>query len=166
MAHPNPAKTAKQPAISRAMTVKQALAFIERHGVVLEAARGPVPSLAEKIAGSPISGSWWGHPKGREIWRISQSVRDSKEILVCRLIDGKVTYVHRRLWPALVRLAARLGKGRLAAIREVHLPAGRHEVRVAPFPLWVPIAVVKEAKRLDEATATAQLGRWLDPDNA
>jgi len=51
------------------MTDKQALAFVKRHGIVLQAARGPVPSLAEAIAGGPIRGSWWGHPKGREIFR-------------------------------------------------------------------------------------------------
>ncbi len=38
---------------------KEGLAFVKRHGVVLHAARGPVPSLAEAIAGGPIRGSWW-----------------------------------------------------------------------------------------------------------
>src|SRR5438876_7163852 len=41
------------------MTPKQALSFVKTHGIVLESARGPVPNLAETIAGQPISGSWW-----------------------------------------------------------------------------------------------------------
>jgi len=49
----------------------EALAFVERHGVVLQAARGPVPSLAEAVAGGRIRGSWWGHPKGHEIFRVA-----------------------------------------------------------------------------------------------
>ena len=43
--------------------------FVEQHGVVLAAARGPVPSVAEAIAGEPIRGSWWGHEKGSQIFR-------------------------------------------------------------------------------------------------
>lgn len=59
-----------------------------------------------------------GHPKAREVFRASRAVRDSPEILVCRLIDAKVTYVHSRLWPALVRLADKIEPSRLEAIRE------------------------------------------------
>jgi hypothetical protein len=84
------------------MSPRGGLAFVKRHGVVLQAARGPVPSLAEAIAGSPIRGSWWGHPKGHEIFRVAEAICESKEVLVCKLVDGKVTYIHRRLWPALV----------------------------------------------------------------
>jgi hypothetical protein len=39
------------------MTPKEALAFVEHHGVVLEAARGPVPSLAEAVAGGRTTGA-------------------------------------------------------------------------------------------------------------
>ena len=45
------------------MTPKQALAFVKTNGVVLESARGSVPSLAEAVAGGPNRGSWWTHPK-------------------------------------------------------------------------------------------------------
>src|SRR3989442_15991096 len=85
------------------MTSGQALAFIREHGVVLEAARGPVPSLAEVIAGEPVRGSWWSHPKSHQIFAVTRAVRESDDVLVCRLIRGKVTFVHRRLCAALVR---------------------------------------------------------------
>jgi hypothetical protein len=79
---------------------KEALAFVERHGIVLQAARGPVPNLAEEIAGGPIRGSWWGHPKGKEIFRASKAICESSNVLVCKLIGGKITYVHRLgAWP-------------------------------------------------------------------
>src|SRR5256886_15484030 len=87
------------------MTSRQALAFIRQHGVVLEAAYGPVPSLAEAIAGERVQGSWWSHRKGHEIFTVTRAVRDSDEVLVCRLIKNKVTFVHRRLWPPPVRAA-------------------------------------------------------------
>src|SRR5436309_7495581 len=68
------------------MTSRGALAFIRRHGVVLEGARGPVPTLAEAVVGAPIRGSWWGHAKGHEIFWLTRAVRDSRDVLVCRLV--------------------------------------------------------------------------------
>jgi hypothetical protein len=38
------------------VTLEQALDFVREHGIVLESARGPVPSLADAIAGTPVSG--------------------------------------------------------------------------------------------------------------
>jgi len=126
---------------------KKAIAFVERHGVVLQAARGPVPSLAEAIAGETIRGSWSGHAKGREIFRASRAVCESPEVLVCKLVDNKVTYVHRRVWPALVKLAPRFGNERLAKVWEEHTNTGAHLSRQIPFPEWVPADVMKEAER-------------------
>ena len=52
------------------MTGADAIRFVERHGVVLESAKhATIPSLAEAIAGEPIRGGWWSHPKGKAIFR-------------------------------------------------------------------------------------------------
>ena len=142
------------------MSGEQALNFVAKHGIVLQAARGPVPSLAEAIAGGPIRGSWWGHPKGKEIFRAAAAVIASGDVLVCKLVDGKITYVHRRLWPALVRLASRLSKAQLAKVEEEHTPSGAHKSRRLAFPLWVPPEVLKAAQRLSEEEAEGQLSAW------
>jgi len=139
-----------------------ALEFVEQHGVVLESGRGPVPSLANAIAGADIRGSWWGHARGREIFRATRAVRDSDDVLVCRLIDGKITYVHRRLWPALVRIADTLDARRLAAIREEHTSSGAHRNVTTPFSEWVTPALRSAAKKISESAAVAQLGDWAD----
>jgi len=106
---------------------KEALAFVERRGIVLQAARGPVPNLAEAIAGGPIRGSWWGHPKGKEIFRAAEAICKSPNVLVCKLIGGKITYVHRRLWPALVKLASRLREEQFAKVWNEHTASGAHQ---------------------------------------
>lgn len=142
------------------MTPRQAHAFVRKNGVVLEAASGPVPSLAEAIAGAPLRGSWWAHPRGREIFKLTHAVRASKDVLVCRLVNGRVTYVHRRLWPALVRAALRFSPGQLAQVREIHTPAGRHAVSEVAFPDWVPHEVSAEASELSEEQAVLELGAW------
>jgi hypothetical protein len=140
-----------------AMTARQALAHIRRHGVVLEAARGPEPSLVEVIAGEPVRGNWWSHPKSREIFAVTRAVRDSDDVLVCRLIRGKITFVHRRMWPALVRAAGRLQTDRLSQVREVHTSSGRHVTKEIAFPDWVPSSVRQAARTLSEEAALAEL---------
>ena len=144
-----------------AMTSRQALAFIRKHGVVLEAARGPVPSVAEAIAGEPLRGSWWAHPKGREIFAVTRAIRDNDDVLVCRLVNGKITFVHRRLWPALVRAAGRLPPDHLSRVREVHTKSGRHVTKEVPFPDWVPSSVRAAARRLSEESALAEFAAWI-----
>src|SRR5262249_6081383 len=148
------------------MTPKQGVAFVAAHGVVLESAQGPLPSLAGAVAGEPIRGSYWAHPKANDIFQCSRAVRQSADVLVCRLVGGKVTYVHRRLWPALVRLAGRLDADRLAAIREVHTPSGKHEVRTTPYPDWVPGDVRRAAEELTEKEAASLLPAVLGSQKA
>src|SRR5437667_9653269 len=41
----------------------------------------------EVVAGGPIRGSWWGHAKGRTIFRAAQAVCECPDVLVCKLID-------------------------------------------------------------------------------
>jgi hypothetical protein len=143
------------------VNAKQGLAFVRRHGIVLQAARGPVPSLAEEVAGGPIRGSWWAHAKGHEIFRIADAVSESDEVLVCKMVEGKVTYVHRRLWPALVKLASRFRKVQLAKIWDEHTTSGAHRSRRSAFPDWVPGEVLRAAERLSVADAERILSPWM-----
>jgi len=140
---------------------REALTFVRVHGVVLMSARGPVPNLAEAIAGGPIRGSWWGHPESRRMYRVFEAVCDSGQVLVCRLVGGKVTFVHRRLWPALVRLAGRLPKRGLAAVRQEHTASGAHRTIVTAFPRWVPEEVLDRAGRLGVDECVAAFGAGL-----
>jgi hypothetical protein len=132
--------------------------FVRQHGIVLVSAKGPVPNVADFIAGEAIAGSWWGHARGREIFRTLGRLTGSADVLVCRLVDGKLTLVHRRLWPALVRVAPRLAATRIARVDQVHTDAGYHVRRSIAFPGWVPRAVVARARALSEEEAWALLG--------
>ena len=144
------------------MTSRQALAFIREHGVVLEAAQGPAPSLAEAIAGEPLRGGWWSHPKRREIFAVTRAIRNSDDVLVCRLIKGKVTLVHRRMWPALFRAAGRIPSARLSQVREIHTSSGRHVTEEVCFPDWVPSSVRDAAQGLSEEAALTQFAAWIE----
>lgn len=144
------------------MTPAQALAFVTRQGIVLEAARhARIRSLAAAIAGEQLRGSWWSHAQGRAIFAATRAVRDSPDVLVCRLVEGKVSFVHARLWPALVRLRDRFAPSRLARLHEVHGRDGRHRIDAAAFPDWVPPATLAAAYALDETSAHAELATFF-----
>jgi hypothetical protein len=142
------------------MTTAEAISFIQAHGVVLASAKGPVPRLTEAVVNEPIRGSWWAHPQSQQIFAVLQAVADSEDVLVCRLVNRKVTLVHRRLWPALVRVAKRFPSAQIAQIHEEHTASGRHVTREVPFPQWAPPEVVDQAKAMSEKEALSALGPW------
>jgi hypothetical protein len=59
------------------LTVQRALNLVKKQGVMLEAARGAVPNHVDLIAGGSREGSWWNHPRSREIFAVTRSVRDA-----------------------------------------------------------------------------------------
>ncbi|HEX5124273.1 MAG TPA: hypothetical protein VFV97_13590 [Rhodanobacteraceae bacterium] len=144
------------------MNAAEALRFVETHGIVLESARHPrIPSLAEAVAGAPIRGSWWSHPKGKAIFAATRAMREAPEVLVCRVVDGKVSLAHERLWPALVKLAGKFPRKDLARIRETHTESGAHRVENVAFPKWVPARTTAAAERMSDADARAVLAPLL-----
>jgi hypothetical protein len=75
------------------------------------------------------------------------------DVIATRLVNGKITLIHRRVWPALVRVADRFPAERLAAVDEVHTPSGAHRTIETPFPEWIPAEDLDAAALLnvDEA---------------
>jgi hypothetical protein len=140
------------------MDAAAALDFVRTHGVVLVSAKGPAPTLADAIAGEPIKGSWWGHPQGKRIFALLQQVSEHEDVLVCRLVDDKLTLVHRRLWPALAAAAPCIAPSRLCRVTQEHTPSGRHVNRETPFPDWLPADAAREAGLLGRDAALAALG--------
>jgi hypothetical protein len=134
-----------------------AIAALVENGMLLQSARGPLPNVAELVAGEPIKGSWWGHPKGHEIFTTLSTLDDSPDVVRMRLVNGKVTLVHRRVWPALVRAAEHFTAKQLAVLHEEHTASGAHRVHDEPFPDWVPADVMVEAGALSLDEALAQL---------
>src|SRR5262245_40266569 len=86
---------------SRAAT--EALDLLRKWGLIL--LQDPrLPSLARVVAGESVVGSWWGHPKGGHIFHAAGRIVDHPDVLSAKLVSGKVTFVHRRLWPCLIAI--------------------------------------------------------------
>ena len=139
------------------------LAMLIEHGVLLESARGPIPNAAEIVAGGPIKGSWWGHPRSHTIYAALSDLDESPDVARMRLVNGKVTLVHRRVWPALVRLADHFTPPQLAVLHEAHTASGAHRVTEQPFPDWVLDDVSREAATMTAEQAAAMLPECLRP---
>jgi hypothetical protein len=61
-----------------------------------------LPSAVTILAGEPVKGSWWGHPDGNRIYNTLNELFDHPDVAAVPLVNGKVTFVHRDLWRALV----------------------------------------------------------------
>jgi hypothetical protein len=61
-----------------------------------------LPNVVAAVAGKPVRGSWWGHPQGHAIYNTLNALAQHPDVLVTRLVHGKVTFVHRRLWGAVL----------------------------------------------------------------
>jgi hypothetical protein len=136
-------------------------ALLLEHGVLLESARGPIRNVAELVAGERITGSWWGHPASHAIFDAINELAASPDVVRLRLVNGKVTLVHRRVWPALVRISDRIPGERLASITQEHLASGAHRKTETPFPEWVPSETIDAAAALTEVQAFALLPACL-----
>ena len=77
---------------------------LERYGLLLET-DPKLPSLVSVVAGGPVRGSWWGHPLGHTIFATGEALFQHHDVLLAKLISGKATWIHRKLWPALLAAA-------------------------------------------------------------
>jgi hypothetical protein len=120
--------------------MRKVRAALERAGLLL--LQDPrLPSVATLVAGGPVRGSWWGHPAGRDIFRIASALDDDADVTTAKLLAGKVTFVHRRLFAALAAAGAE------RAPWQMHkLPAGARAL----------LAAIDQAGALEASGAAAK----------
>jgi hypothetical protein len=72
----------------------------ERLGLLLTSDQ-KFPSVISTVTGGPITGSWWAPPWGEVIFVHANALGDHPDVLLTKMISGKGTFLHRRLWPAI-----------------------------------------------------------------
>ena len=78
---------------------------LKHYGLLLES-DPRLPSVCTLITGVRLSGSWWSHPQAQVIFRVNEQLVDHSDVLITKLISGKVTFVHRQLWSEFLAIGA------------------------------------------------------------
>jgi hypothetical protein len=95
--------------------VSSAFDVLTRSGLLL-VQDTTLPNLVTIVTGERVRGSWWSHPKGRAIFAVLARLDDHPDIVAAKLVSGKVTLVHSRLWPALAAAGSTRELGQLGAL--------------------------------------------------
>jgi hypothetical protein len=61
-----------------------------------------LPSVVSILTGEDLDHSWWSHPQSQLLFRVMNELVDHPDVLVCKLLFRKDTFVHRGLFPALL----------------------------------------------------------------
>jgi hypothetical protein len=77
---------------------------LKKWGLLLES-DPKLPSVCGIITGEAMKGSWWSHPMAQTIFQVNERLDDQPDVLIAKLFSGKVTFVHRQFWPALLAVA-------------------------------------------------------------
>jgi hypothetical protein len=100
-------------------------------------------SVAGTIVGSPIRGSWWGHPAGHRIYSVGLALDDSPDVLTVPLFFRKATLVHRSRWADVLAVAearsgwqmAGLSRAALSVLSQVDAAGAARLDTLASAPL-------------------------------
>ncbi len=79
------------------------LVALKEFGVLLES-DPRLPSVCTLITGEVLHGSWWSHPLSHTIFQVNEQLADHRDVLITKLVSGKVTFMHRRLWANILAI--------------------------------------------------------------
>src|SRR5215471_7491633 len=100
--------------------LNKVLADLQRLGLLLSF-DASFPSVTQIVAGRNISGSWWSHEDAHTIFAVSEMLSDHVDVLLLKLIKGKVTYAHREVWGLIYSIAVARDEWQLKGLS----PAGK-----------------------------------------
>jgi hypothetical protein len=77
---------------------------LRERGLLLQAGH-EYASVADLVAGEPVAGSWWAHPRANLIYWVCQDLEAHPDVSEARLIAGKVTQIWRSSWADVAAVA-------------------------------------------------------------
>jgi hypothetical protein len=137
-------------------SLNDALALLERQQLLPLTSVPPLKCLVDEIAGEHVKGSWWGHKAGKAIFNIASALEDHDDVLSVKLLAGKVTFVHRAVWPSLLRVVTdaawrKTAKALLVHSRQQHTASGKHVTIDEEWDAWAKRMKVKPKGSFDDA---------------
>src|SRR5215467_11117714 len=98
--------------------------WVRDRGIVTLTPEIGVSSLVAKIGGAKIPARWWSASNANRIYKAYMGLVEDADILATKLVKGKVTLIHRRLWPELIRLT--MDSNWRASVLKQLAPSPRH----------------------------------------
>ena len=87
-----------------AASVRRVLAELRVRGILLQS-DPKLPSVASIVVGESIAGSWWSRPEANAVYWVLEGLEQQPDLIQAKLVNGKVTLIHRDLWPSLFAVA-------------------------------------------------------------
>jgi len=81
-----------------------ALEHLDERGLVLDS-DPKLPSVPSLVVERTVRGSWWADPEVHLIHRLGSRFTGHEDVLHVVLVSGKLTCLHKRLWPAFLAVA-------------------------------------------------------------
>ncbi|MFN8442037.1 MAG: hypothetical protein U0175_14750 [Caldilineaceae bacterium] len=148
-------------------TVDMLLNHLQTSGLLLQHDTALL-SVTALIVYTPIFGSWWSHPQGNQIYALLNTLTEHPDVLVVKLVRGKATFLHRRLWPALLGVAcaheewqfAKLSKQALTLYEEVEELGVLRATGTVPKELERRLLVQSSQQHTERGHHELQLMSW------
>jgi hypothetical protein len=123
-------------------SINKVLVALSGAGLLLQQGKDVV-NVVTLMTGETLRTSWWSHPKAGLIFAVLSELSEHPDVLFSKLLDGKVTLVHRKLWPAFLAIAMEEGPWQS---RGLSAPARRllASVNESKSPISSSGAAVKE----------------------
>jgi hypothetical protein len=125
-------------------TTESLVARLDECGLLLQHDYA-LPSLVTIVVGEPVRGSWWSHPRAHAIFECLNDLTAHPDVLTAKLVSGKVTLIHRRLWPALLAVASAHEPWQFAG-----LPAAARDLYQSVELYGMLMAPGRNAKQLEQ----------------
>ena len=128
------------------------------------------PSIAGFVMGESPRGTWWAHPQGKEVYRLACLLRSHPDVLLVKLVSGKITLVNRPLWPAVFAIGTAreawqtkdLSKEAKALLKEVEKDAAVEASGDPARELEARLLVYSESVHTERGMHKKHLSSWTD----
>ena len=98
-------------------STKRVLDILSEKGLLLLQDK-QLPNVVSIVTGETLRSSWWSHAKGQLIFNVLSELSEHGDVLFLKLLGGKVTLIHRRLWPALLTIVAKAAPWQLHGLSD------------------------------------------------
>lgn len=135
---------------------KLVLSNLKKSGFLLESDLY-LPNVCTLVAGEAMRGSWWSHPRSHDIFAVNEQLEHNPDVLLTKLVSGKVTWVHKKLWQEVLAIGtarqswqtAKLSASAKALLKTVRLKGSLRTDKLNPTRVGMKLKPGDAARELE-----------------